>query len=591
MLRRLFATLFSISILLSVMVYPASANEESFQPEFSDFGEEGFFEAEFDGFDEEPFEINPEAIFVGDTEYQAIDLSTNTDGEETEYSVIGQSNPISQSLDFSNMVSLDLELTENQPSVVDLPENQPPVANPEMIILNPESMRDGKYTTATRFLIITRWNSTDLCYDPEGGPLYLVTAKDFPLGYVKYVKDLEENTWAGFQVCIFNEGYYPFAFAFADEYGGISQTFSLDLEIIRRGVFESFEGVVPSSGSVNREITVDYSAASEYCITFLRTGTLAFNAKVLNPDGTTYGATYVDGGGSSQDIKRSITLSKPDGITGTYTYTVEITGSGAAYKVAYGESSQRFYFLEDVSDSVDLPYYHSVRDLIANTTAARYVSRSALSDYGDYYKIVATGTERVTLSSSYGKYNFRILDGTSLQTLYDSSNLGIYHPKNGSYYKAVSLNFEEGTTYYVVVYDPDETASYGAYTIAVGDPIIDYSAYTYDIPARYFTKGQTYEWSFEVSTPTGMPAYIRSVNFTGSDATWSYENNGYYSVLSPGASSWRTNARNNSTITYNYKDENAPFVNAVGEWRVRITAGKTGNWPGRPIVVHYCFGI
>lgn len=56
MLKRLFATLFSISILLSVMVYPASANEEFLESEFSDCGEESL-------------EINPKDILSENTEY------------------------------------------------------------------------------------------------------------------------------------------------------------------------------------------------------------------------------------------------------------------------------------------------------------------------------------------------------------------------------------------------------------------------------------------------------------------------------------------------------------------------------------------
>lgn len=56
MLKRLCAMLFSISILLSVMVYPASANEEFLESEFRDCGEE-------------VLEINPKNILAENTEY------------------------------------------------------------------------------------------------------------------------------------------------------------------------------------------------------------------------------------------------------------------------------------------------------------------------------------------------------------------------------------------------------------------------------------------------------------------------------------------------------------------------------------------
>lgn len=62
----------------------------------------------------------------------------------------------------SNEVALDSGLAENVDPTA-LPENQAPVGTPELLVLNPDSMRDGKYTTDTIFFIATRWNNTDIC--------------------------------------------------------------------------------------------------------------------------------------------------------------------------------------------------------------------------------------------------------------------------------------------------------------------------------------------------------------------------------------------------------------------------------------------
>lgn len=589
MIRRIATIILSISMLVSVMVGPAAAFEEN------GYSEEAY-DPSVDELGAEVVEIDL-ADLIDETmvECETIDLVSGADtmaASEDGYSVFGEEAPLYLPMDFSKAESMTVVTNGGELMPQDLPENQPPVAQPEMLLMNPESMRDGKYTTATWFFIATRWNNTDLCYDPEGGPLYLVTPKGFPTGYVTYVAD-PDGTWAGFRIWIFNKGNYPFAFAFADSYGGISQTFSLDLEIISRGVFETFEGEVTSSTPERKQITVDYSSSNEYCITFLRTGTVGFDIKVLNPDGSTCGTGYVSSGGSSQDIKKSITLPKPDGVTDVCTYTVELTGhtsNVASYKAAYGASNQKYYFFEDISDSIDLPYYYSVRNLTSQT-AAQYVSRSALSDYGDYYKIVATGTERVTLSSSYGNYNFKVLDGTTLETLYDGSGLGTYHADEySSYYKRINLGFAEGATYYIVVYDPDETASRGSYSIMVGEPKMDFKTLAIDIPATSFVKGTPYIWKFNLSTPTGLPGYIDEVYFVGSQAGWPFEG-GHFSILTPGTSSWRTNALYYSAISFGYNKLDMPLVKADGEWQFKITAGQTGEWPGRPLSIRYWFGI
>ena len=70
MLKRLLAAAFSISILLSIMVYPASANEEFSEPDLS----------------EEVHEIDPRDILAENTEYSEdfilTCVSDNTSGSK-----------------------------------------------------------------------------------------------------------------------------------------------------------------------------------------------------------------------------------------------------------------------------------------------------------------------------------------------------------------------------------------------------------------------------------------------------------------------------------------------------------------------------
>lgn len=504
--------------------------------------------------------------------------------------VILPDTPTDQSLDTSHVVDITSELVESGASPIDSPENQAPVADPFMFVGNPESMRDGKYTTDTWIMIATRWNNQDLCYDPEGGPLSLVTTEDFPLGYITPVADTDNGTWAGFVVKIFNTGNYPFLFAFADNYGGISRSFYLDLDIISRGVFETISGSVAAGNTETHTITVDYSSASEYTLGILRKSTTGFIVTVYNPDGTECGKA------SNGIVRDQIILPKPSGVTGEYTYTVSVstyvnTGE-ASYKLAYGPSNQSIYFFEDVSDSVVLPYYETYRDYKQQANLSD-TSRMLPSNYGDYYEITATGTERVTLETNYDNYCFKILDYTSLETLYDGANLSVFKPDPSinACYKRADLKFTKGEKYYVVVYCPTDVTAKGVYSISVGEPRTVSATKEWEIHEQTVVKGTTYTWNFNVTTPTNNPGYADKIRYSGSGAGWPYEG-GYYSVLSPGTSTWvRNPSKYAREIKYNYTNLNSPLVNAVGQWKLRFTAQETGTYPGATLMLTYYYEI
>lgn len=521
--------------------------------------------------------------------------------------VLNNTEPVYQTLDFSNAIDITSEMFEDQATVtavvddavtMDLPENQPPVSDPAFFVLNPETLKDGKYTTETMFFIATRWNNTDLCYDPEGSPISIVYNSSFPAGYITFLED-PNGTYAGYAIKIFNVGTYPFAFAFTDMYGGVSEVLGINFEIISRGNFEIIEGSLSSvNDKKTYEITVDYSTTSQYDLGYIRTGTGGFTVEVYDSNGEKCGTGNCWGPGyPHQYIKGNIKLPKPTGVSGNYTYTVQVTTKESSYvqgdvsyRIAYGETSQKYYFFEDVSNYLDLPYYHTLRNF--DQSEAEYVSNSPLSEYGDYYKFVATGTEAVTLTSTYGQYRYKILDATTLETLYDGVNLTTFKADQYSSYSIrVDINFVADETYYVVVYDPSGTDYRGSYSIMVGDPKVFYGGTSITIGATNFTKGGTYTWTFDVNTPNGRPAYVDSVSYHGTSAGWPMEG-GYFSVLTPGKSAWRTNSpKFYPTIDFNYDDPYTALVAANGEWKFRLTAGETGTYPGNTVSISYWFEL
>ena len=515
-------------------------------------------------------------------------------------------------MDFSDAVEIPIASlregaqTEDDPMYLadidaqDLPENQPPVAEPQLFVMNPESMKDGQYTTETLFFLATRWNSTDLCYDPEGGPISLIyNDSSFPSAYIRYYED-NYGTMAGYAILIFNEGTYPFAFAFMDQYGGASEPVGLNFPIIRRGYFETIEGeLLGQNQTLEYEIPVDYSEAATYCLSLLRTGTGGYTVTIYDENGEECGSSYCQGTGATgnyKDIAKSIQLEKPSGITGQYTYIAKVKANSSGYvsgdtnfKLVYGAESQKQYFFEDVANVMDLPYYNMPRHY--QDDAAEYVRRVAPSDYGDYYKITTTGPEVVTMSSTYGQHRFKILDPNTFETLFDSSSLEtIQFVDGGSYYTRAKINFEKGATYYVVPYIPAGESIRGAYSISVGERRVSISSEEVTLSPAQFVKGQEYIWSFELSIPTQNKAYADSVVFRATQVGWLWEGN-YFWVKTPGGSQWNQSGRLNSTMNFNFKNSNVALVRADGQWQFKLVAGQTGRYPGTTIRVTYYFEI
>lgn len=539
---------------------------------------------------------------------KAIDLpakQTSTFNDGRGGMVFYSTEPIYQELDFSNAIDITAEVFGEHTSInvamddvatTDLPENQPPVADPAFLVLNPETMRDGKYTTETRFFIATRWNNTDLCYDPEGGPIYLVNNSSFPEGYkLGYFED-PNGTFAGYVINIFNKGTYPFAFLFADMYGGASQTFGIVFDIISRGVFETIDGSLSSVyDKKTYTITVDYSAADEYSIGLLRTGTGGFNVAVLDSDGEKCGSSQCWVSSNPQTVRSHINLKKPTGASGECSYTVEVSTTSSQYveggvnfRIAYGEASQQYYFFEDASDSINLPYYHSLRNR-SQQIEPDYYNNAVLSDHGNYFKFEATGTETVTLTSNRDQYRFKILDCTTFETLYDGQDLNAF--KDREYSVRVDINFVAGTTYYIVVYDLDCTAYSGGYDITIGEPVLRFDVVDYTLGATNCVQGRSYSWSFKLEAPNGRPAYVEKIYYRSKTAGWPIEG-GYFSVVAPGGTIRRTNTpKYYSDILFNFSDLNSPLVRADGQWEFGITAAETGTFPQNTVSVHYWYEL
>lgn len=550
--------------------------------------------------------ISPVQAFALNDESMSIDLETVSETRSNSLTVVDSSGfPQQETIDLSNAIDVTEKLIsiesksgakkDNQTEQIPyaIPENQPPVADPAILVVNPETERDGSYTTATVFFIATRWNNTDLCYDPEGGDISLAYDDSFPGGYIKYI---DEDTFTGYRIQIYNHGQYPFIFAFTDDYGGMSEIFSINFDIISRGVFTPIEGSLDSMTDIKEyDISVDYSVADEYSIGLLRVGKSVIVLDVYDENGEKYDTAYCDG----QNINDKVVLKKPDGMNREYTYKLKVktapseeyyVDGDSSFRIAYGESSQLHYFFEEVYDSIDLPYYHTVRGT-REDNGTEPVGRLPVSDFGNYYRISTNGTERVTLTSSDDHLRFKILDERTLRTLFDSEDLLPLSIENSTtkiptYYVGADINFEAGTSYYLCVYDPNPNSTYRSYAITVGEPKMFSGYRTINIPDRTVSAGTTYTATFNLAAVNDGPMYVDRIGYHGYSVDWAPEG-GHFSVLSPGKSTWVTNILYHSNIEYNYWDPDTVPVRADGEWSLRFTAAKSGTCTGRWVRIFY----
>lgn len=550
--------------------------------------------------------ISPVQAFALNDESMSIDLATISETSSDSFTVMDSSEFSQQeTIDLSHAIDVTEELIsikskneeekDNQTELIPyaIPENQPPVADPAIFVVNPETERDGSYTTATVFFIATRWNNTDLCYDPEGGDISLAYDDSFPGGYITYIN---EDTFTGYRIQIYNRGQYPFIFAFTDDYGGMSEIFTINFDIISRGVFTPIQGSLDSMTDIKEyDISVDYSVADEYSIGLLRVGKSVIVLDVYDENGEKCNTACCDG----QNINDKVVLKKPDGINREYTYKLKVgtapseeyyVDGDSNFRIAYGQSSQLSYFFEEVYDSIDLPYYHTVRGS-NRELGVEPVGRLPISDCGNYYKISTTGTERVTLTSTDEHVRFKILDVRTLRTLFDSRNLLPLSIENSitkipTYYVGLDINFEAGTSYYLCVYDPSPNSTYRSYAITVGEPKMFSGYRTINIPDRTVSAGTTYTATFNLAAVNDGPMYVDRIGYHGYSVDWAPEG-GHFSVLSPGKSTWVTNILYHSNIEYNYWDSDTVPVRADGEWALRFTAAKSGTCTGRWVRIFY----
>lgn len=474
--------------------------------------------------------------------------------------------------------------------------NQAPVANPILQPLNPEVQIDGEYTTESRFFLFTRINDQELCYDPDGDTIELAwIEKDMPRGYITKVS---QPAYDGYLIHIFNKGTYPFVFAFYDSFNELSPLLSFEFNIRGRADCQIINGDLSTEGQVDiHPVVLDFSEIENYNFIFLNIGGSACKLEVLDENNKVISSVSNDDPACFQNIKRWLSIPRPEGLTDNIvTYSLRVTrktndsNGDFRYQIIYGDNRQKDYFTEDVSNAIDLPYYHSIRDY-DHAKEPEYQDFSVLTNFGQYYYIETIGSERVTLVSQPLKYNFKILDSKTMELLFDSArSLVHYKPAEDSPINIIggNINFPAGGSYYLVVYNSPEMPHEGKYSIMVGEPKRYTTSFKVTIPETSCVKGTPKTWSFDLAPYIGEDAYVNFVTYFVSDLDWLLSPERiHYRVKTPGKTTW--DSAYMYKIDYQYENTNVPLTQANGKWYFQIIPGKTGTLPSEEFTVYYYF--
>lgn len=149
-----------------------------------------------------------------------------------------------------------------------------------------------------------------------------------------------------------------------------------------------------------------------------------------------------------------------------------------------------------------------------------------------------------------------------------------------SYISSVKLGFEAGKSYYIVVYDSNETDHRGCYCIMVGERHIVLGEVVVELNSATVSANRPATWTYELKIPTKYNAYIHDVYKAIGAPT--------FTMLTPGSRSWTLLTLAGFKSGY---DQGAASIQANGEWQFKATSSTTTTFPGATVRIYYWFEV
>lgn len=451
-----------------------------------------------------------------------------------------------------------------------------PTADLISVILNEETLIDGKITTDTRIGFV--FNDSDADSDTIVNRYVGGSAADYIWA------EIEE----GFIIQITVPGTYELYYQVEDSAGEMSEAIGFRIEVISSSPeepdepekYQVFEGSFTSAeDTATYNFSVDFSEMDSAAVCLVRKGYVGTRIKVYDEAGSEvlYKGTH------DRQAKNWGYIDKPSAEATVCNYTIvaepnSYENRASDYRIIVGDKRETELMMSGIENTVLLDQYYQSENNLQNNYY--------IPNVGEYwYKYTRNSTSVITVVSDSSTVRFKVLDADTLQVGFDSANFPDTHSNkfmSGSawtYAEKARLTTEVGKDYYLVVYctNPDESVSLrtGSMAVAVGNPFMRAATVRISpgISVTATSSGYSSTRTFSVdgdSIPeTGQ---VKSITLNGARMS----EIGRWRLMPPNKSSWFTNgASHYPAIDFNYVYDSESNAKLKGPWGMAFQASSS----------------
>lgn len=448
-----------------------------------------------------------------------------------------------------------------------------PTPNLQVIVNNPESLKDNDPTTETQIIWI--YNDSDV----DGDDIVARLVEGFPEGYILGGLNDNSGTEIGFVTRFFNPGTYSIDYHVMDssqEINGMRYT----IDVQPQGDYNIYEGNLSASDEVvSYTIPIDFSSISTAAITYVQIGETDLMVRINDEAGQEVTAMS----SFNAIARRWFFIDRPAGVSGIYNYTVTV---GAKSGSDYNSGSNGYRLMAGNKDSMEeMISYVDNAVLLGKYTASdsTYDFRTGYtpSKYESYYKFKADGAATVTAMTNHSQTRFKILDAETMITVYDWENDSSAHrteyTEPFSNIEKQRLAFVAGTEYYLVLYANSPisqnfiadniTLSQGMGRLRSGRDVFTASS---SITAG--TSGYSSSATISIGNSVPRTAEIKSVDFVSNNGVRLSDIKSFRVKAQYGHTSWRNSVQYRMTIDYPYTEDGSSNTPLRGNWQYGFQA-------------------
>lgn len=451
-----------------------------------------------------------------------------------------------------------------------------PTADLISVILNEETLIDGKITTDTRIGFV--FNDSDADSDTIVNRYVGGSAADYIWA------EIEE----GFIIQITVPGTYELYYQVEDSAGEMSEVIGFRIEVISSSPeepdepekYQVFEGSFTSAeDTATYNFSVDFSEMDSAAVCLVRKGYVGTRIKVYDEAGN----EVISKGTSDRQAKNWGYIDKPSVEAAVCNYTIvaepnSYENRASDYRIIVGDKRETELMMSGIENTVLLDQYYQSENNLQNSA---YVP-----NVGEYwYKYRKNPTSVITIASNSSTVRFKVLEADTLTERFDSVNDSRAHrtkftgESGWTCVEKARLTLETGKDYYLVVYctNPDESTSLrtGSMATAVGNPFMraETARISPGISVTATSSGYSSTRTFSVdgeSIPnTGR---VKSITLNGARMS----EIGRWRLMPPNKSSWFTNgASHYPAIDFNYVYDSESNANLKGTWSMAFQASNS----------------